>query len=216
MSRKSETRRRAFAGFRRVARALFPAWHVLFATSMRLPAVALTLLAPLAAPIVAHARPVTVGIGAGRIDAENDWDGEADKTLQIFGRLGLTGRVGGQLELQKLEGSTNTVARTGTALIVVEMGQSGRLVPTMFAGLGLDHATDSYGGSQNGSHIEGGFGLEYRFDGGLSLMGDVRLGGRSVEQDNTVILDGGYAALYAPMLIEGEYKSIRVGLAIRL
>jgi hypothetical protein len=183
---------------------------------MRLAAVALALLLPLAAPMVAHAGPVTVGAGAGRLAAENDWDGEADRMLQIFGRLGLTARVGGQLELQKIEGGTNAVVRTGTALIVVEMGQSGRWVPSILAGLGLDRASDGYGGSQRGSHIEGGFGLEYRFDGGLSIMGDVRMGGRSVDRDESVILDGGYATLYAPLLIEGEYKSIRLGVAIRL
>lgn len=167
---------------------------------------------------VADARPVTFGVGAGVIDAEQDWDDQSDDTLQVFGRLGLTSRVSGQLELQKIESSQNdSVTRTGTALIVVELGSSGRLVPTMFAGLGIDSGENPYGGSETGSHIEGGFGLEYRLDGGLVLMGDVRLGGRSVDQSNeTVILDApGTSALYAPILIEGEYRSARIGVALR-
>lgn len=161
---------------------------------------------------------MTFGVGVGRLQAENDWDGEADDTVQLFGRLGLTSRVGAQLELEKIEGTYAATTRTATALVVVEMGQSGHLVPLMFAGLGVDHASDAYGYSQEGSHIEGGFGLEYRFDGGLSLTADVRLGGRSVDHDDTVILDagGGRLALYAPLLIEGEYRSARIGLAIRL
>lgn len=171
-----------------------------------------------AVPSLAAARPVSFGVGLGRLQAENDWDGEADDTVQLFGRLGLTSRVGAQLELQKIEGSSTATIRTATALVVAELGQSGHLVPLLFAGLGVDHANDPYGYSQEGSHIEGGFGLEYRFDGGLSLTADVRLGGRSVDHDETVILDTDAArlALYAPLLIEGEYRSARIGLAIRL
>lgn len=168
-------------------------------------------------PTAASARPFTAGVGVGRIEAEQDWDGEADDTLQVFGRLGLTSRVAGQLELQKIEGGTNAEIRTGTALVVVELGRSGRLVPTMFAGMGIDRASDGYGYSQRGSHIEGGFGLEYRFDGGLTLHADVRLGGRSVEDERIlpIAVEGDALALYAPMLIEGEYRSARVGVGVR-
>lgn len=168
-------------------------------------------------PTIASARPFTAGVGVGRIAADQDWDSEADGTVQVFGRLGLTSRVACQLELQKIEGSTAAEIRTGTALLVVELGQSGRIVPTMFAGLGIDRASDGYGYSQRGSHIEGGFGLEYRFDGGLTLHADVRLGGRSVDSEQVLPLavEGDALAIYAPMLIEGEYRSARVGVAVR-
>lgn len=174
-------------------------------------------VAALLAPLAAEARPLTVGAGAGRIAAERDYDNQADHTLQVFGRIGVTSRVSGQLELQKIEGGTNVTVRTGTALIVVEMGQSGHLVPLMFGGLGIDHASSPYG-TQKGSHIEGGFGLEYRFDGGLSLTADVRLGGRAVDQEMTLLADKmpTYVDLYAPTMVDGEYKSARIGLAIRL
>jgi len=172
----------------------------------------------LCVPSIVDARPLTFGAGVGRLQAERDYDGQADSTVQLFGRLGLTSRVAGQVELQKIEGGTEATVRTATALIVVEMGQSGHLFPLMFAGLGIDHASDPYGyGEETGSHIEGGFALEYRFDGGLSLTADLRLGGRSVDQSETQILDGGGAiAVYAPLLAEGEYRSARIGLAIRL
>lgn len=166
---------------------------------------------------IAHARPVTVGVGVGVLEAENDLDGINDDTLQAFAKVGVTSRVSGQVELQKIDSSQNQVTvRTGTVLLVVELGQSGRLVPTMFAGLGIDHADDTYGGTQAGSHIEGGFGLEYRVDGGLVISADLRLGGRSVDQNNNVILNGtGTAALYAPLLIEGQYRSARLGVGLR-
>lgn len=176
-------------------------------------AVGLPLLAGLL-PQVADARPFTAGVAIGRVEAEQDFDGEADSTLQVFGRLGLTQRVSGQLELQKIEGGYVN-ARTGTALLVVELGRSGRLVPTMFAGLGVDAASDGYWEAR-GSHIEGGFGLEYRLDGGLVVGADVRLGGRSVEQsDEPVILGNGTTARYAPLLVEGEYRSARIGVGVR-
>jgi hypothetical protein len=185
---------------------------VLCVTAMRLP-----LLASLAllVPTLADARPITAGVGIGRFQAENDWDGAADDTVQLFGRLGLTERVSGQVELQKIEASSSTI-RSGTALGVVELGRSGHLVPLVLFGIGVDHANDPYGYSQKGSHIEGGFGLEYRFDGGLSLTGDIRLGGRSVDQSDVAVpYNAGQLALYAPDLVEGEYKSARIGLAVR-
>jgi hypothetical protein len=187
---------------------------VLCVTAMRLP-----LLASLAllVPVIAHARPITAGAGVGRLEAESDSDGEADSTVQLFGRLGLTSRIAGQLEIQKIEAGSSTV-RTGTALVAVEMGQSGHLVPLVLAGVGIDHANDDWGYSQEGTHIEGGFGLEYRFDGGLSLTADIRLGSRSVDDEEIMTFGSGGDDLgyFAPLMTEGEYRSARIGLAIRL
>jgi hypothetical protein len=182
----------------------------------RMAAAKLAALVVLGLGSAASARPITVGAGIGAIEADQDYDGETDDTLQVFGKVGLTARVAAQVELQKIESSqSDVITRTGTALLVVELGQSGRLVPTMFAGLGIDHAEDPYGGTQDGSHIEGGFGLEYRVDGGLVISADLRLGGRSVDNDDAVILDGGIRERYAPMLIEGEYRSARIGVGLR-
>jgi hypothetical protein len=167
-----------------------------------------------ALPSLAAARPITAGVGIGRIQSEQA--GEAQDTLQIFGRLGLTPRVSGQVELQKIElASEGAVARTGTALLVVDLGSGGRLMPTMFGGLGLDRSSSPYG-SARGTHLEGGFGLEYRADGGFTIGADLRLGGRSIEEE--VIAYPAYAdsaLYYAPQLPEGEYRSARVFAGIR-
>ncbi len=176
----------------------------------------LATLAVLGLGSIASARPVTVGVGVGVLSAERDWDGVEDDTLQVFGKVGVTSRVSGQLEVQKIDSSqSDVVTRSGTALIVVELGKSGRLVPLMLAGLGIDRAENPYGESQEGSHIEGGFGLEYRVDGGLVISADIRLGGRSVDNSDVVILDAGTMALYAPLLIEGEYRSVRLGVGLQ-
>lgn len=176
-----------------------------------------TALALLSSIAVAEAGPVTAGVGVGRFQSERDWDGESDSTVQLFARLGLTGRISGQLELMKIDSTYGTTVRTGTALIVVELGNAGKLVPTMFAGVGIDRGDGGYY-TEHGTHIEGGFGLEYRFEGGLSLMADVRMGGRSVDSEDVLVMtDGGvgYLGLYAPALIEGEYRSARLGVGVR-
>ncbi len=174
--------------------------------------------AVVALPSLADARPITAGVGLGRIQAKADSAGDASDTVQIYGRVGLTKRLSGQLELQKitLDGSSG-VGRTGTALLVVDLGSHPRLVPTMFAGYGLDRGDSGYGGETTGHHIEGGFGLEYRADGGLVIQMDLRLGGRSIDQQYEVLPLAGDVALYYPEapMREGEYRSARIGVGIR-
>ena len=139
------------------------------------------LAASLALPSLAAAGPITAGAALGRIESDNEYDGEANPTQQLFGRIGLTSRLGVQLELQKIEDS-NVDIRSGTALLVVELGNTGgRFVPLLVAGLGIDRASSDYY-EASGSHKEGGLGLEYRADGGLTIGADVRLGGRSVDE----------------------------------
>lgn len=172
----------------------------------------------LALPSLADARPITAGVGLGRIQAKSDADGGASDTVQLYGRIGLTSRISGQLELQKitLDGSS-AVGRTGTALLVVDLGSHPHLVPTMFAGFGIDRGESGFGGEQTGHHIEGGFGLEYRASGGFVVSADFRLGGRSVDQNLEVQPIATDVALYYPSLPmrEGEYRSARIGVGIR-
>ncbi|HEY5920156.1 MAG TPA: outer membrane beta-barrel protein [Kofleriaceae bacterium] len=168
----------------------------------------------LALPALASARPLSFGVGLGTTDSENDYDGEANGTKQLFGRIGITPRLGIQLELQRIE-DPYTDIRTGTALLVVELGRSGNLVPILVAGLGFDTATSDYA-EQSGSHKEGGLGLEYRAEGGLTLGVDARLGGRSVDNDYVTPLREDAIGLWAPNgLVEGEYRSARLYAAIR-
>ena len=171
------------------------------------------LLATFALPALADARPITFGVALGRIESENEFDGEADSTKQLFGRIGLTSRLSAQLELQKIEQTTGPHVRSGTALLVVELGNAGgKLVPLLVAGLGIDHASsDDY--EANGSHKEGGLGLEYRADGDFTIGADVRLGGRSVDEPDYACE---VCTLYYPQyMAEGEYRSARLYAAIR-
>lgn len=168
----------------------------------------LWILAVLALPSLADARPFTAGVGIGRTQTKADAQGDASDTAELFARLGFTRRLAGQLELAKIGDDI----RTGTALLVVELGSHPHLVPTLSAGFGFDH-----GSYESGSHMEGGLGLEYRSDGGLVIGAEFRLGGRSVDQEvYYATADVGTIAL-APTesLEEGEYRTARVFAAIR-
>jgi hypothetical protein len=167
-------------------------------------------------PALADARPITFGVGLGLTQAEVDADGEPNDTKQLFGRIGLTERVGAQLELMRIEDPSVDI-RIGTALIVVELGTKKGFVPLMMAGVGLDRASSDYYEAE-GTHIEGGFGLEYRAEGGFTIGGDLRLGGRSVEVKGDYILplQEGVSALWAPTNMESsEYRSARLYAGVR-
>ena len=174
------------------------------------------LIAVLALPglqALADARPITAGASLGRIQSKANADGEASNTYQLFGRIGLTPRIAAQLELQKIEDPSIDV-RGGTALLVVELGnQGGRFVPLLLAGYGFDHAESTYAKAK-GTHTEGGFGLEYRGDGGLTVGADLRLGGRSVEDLGCDVCGAPLWSEPSP-LAEGEYRSARLYAAIR-
>jgi hypothetical protein len=186
---------------------------MLCASGMRLAAAVVLALASFAS--VATARPITAGASLGRIQSKANAEGEASDTYQLFGRVALTSRLGAQLELQKIE-DPNLDVRSATGLLVVELASNPRWAPLLVAGMGIDHASNDWY-EASGSHIEGGFALEYRADGGFTIGADLRLGGRSVEEQNEYYpaLEGDIA-LYAPYgLVEGEYRSGRLYAAIR-
>jgi hypothetical protein len=181
---------------------------------MRLAAAVVVALASFAS--VATARPITAGASLGRIQSKANAEGEASDTYQLFGRIGLTSRLGAQLELQKIE-DPNIDVRSATGLLVVELASNPRWAPLLVAGMGIDRASnDWYEGS--GTHIEGGLGLEYRAEGGFTIGVDLRLGGRSVDEQT-----GYYPAIEGDVvpflpydsLVEGEYRSGRLYAAIR-
>lgn len=186
---------------------------------------------------LAEARPITAGLTAGVAQSKQDADGGADAnhTIGLFGRLGFTPRLAGQLEVSRIQTDDSYVnIRSATALLVVDLGSKGRLVPVLVAGLGLDDASDPYGNSTGAHHIEGGLGLEYRAEGGFTIGADMRLGGRTLHYDDNVYpLTGGIkqtgidasgsgtppqggAIYYAPSsLRDGEYRTARITLGIQ-
>ncbi len=175
---------------------------------------------------------MTAGVTQSKQDA--DIGADANHTIGLFGRLGFTPRLAGQLEVARIQtedGGANI--RTATALLVVDLGSKGRLVPILLAGLGLDDASTPYGTSQGAHHIEGGLGLEYRAD-GITIGADVRLGDRTLHDDQNVYPVSGGAvacdsrgcedagtkptptALYAPSTLQdGEYRTARITLGIQ-
>lgn len=187
---------------------------------------ALPLLVVCMTSSVALARPVTVGVSAGSVQSENDTDDEAEGVLEAWGRIGLTRRLAVQLDIEKFRLSqTDTTVRAGTALAVLELGalgHAGRFVPLLFGGVGIDHASDPWGGEEDGSHVEAGVGLELRLDGGLVISADARIGDRNPDtQQSDEILDGQAGQMptpigyFVPLLPDGQYRSVRVGVGLR-
>jgi hypothetical protein len=188
-------------------------------------AIATALAALLFAPSVAAAGPLTAGVNLGLSQSELDGEAGIDpsRTVGLFGRLAFNKRLAGQLELARLQtdddsyGETNI--RSATASLVVDLGSKGRLVPTLVAGIGMDWAETSYGETDTAHHIEGGLGLEYRAEGGLTLGVDVRLGGRSLHHEEDIAypadVRGTVAYLVPSQLQEGEYRSAQLKLGVR-
>jgi hypothetical protein len=176
-----------------------------------------------ALPSLAAANPITAGVHVGVTQSKDDGAAgvDASDTLGLFGRLGFNRRVSGQLEVQKIKtgDGSGVDVRTATASIIIDLTQgNSRLVPTLAAGLGIDSASPQYGSSTDGHHFEGGFGLEYRADGGLTIGAELRLGGRSIDsQDKAVPVLEGDVAYYTPSpgLRDGEYRSARLFLGVR-
>src|SRR4051794_39136056 len=111
----------------------------------------------LAAPSAAVAGPVSAGVAIGATQAKQDSGADASHTLGLFGRLGFSDRLAGQLELRRIEpDNTNVDIRPGTALLVIALGSARHFVPTLAAGIGFDHASNPWGGDTTGHHIEGG------------------------------------------------------------
>lgn len=193
--------------------------------------VALVILAA-AAPAAAETQ-VTVGASAGLFQNKEDAAAGVDstETLGLWGRVGFSKRLSGQLEITRHKSQegcaqctfgTATDIRVFSAMLVVDLKDGGRWMPTLIAGMGLDRDDGSI--PAQGHHIEGGFGLEYRADGGLTVGLDGRLGGRSIDEqavgiqaDDGVAVGGtGAVAFLGPTTMRaGEYRTIRLTLGIR-
>src|SRR5687768_10257016 len=145
-------------------------------------AIAATMFALCFAPSVAAAGPLTAGVNLGLSQSELDGQQGLDpsRTVGLFGRLAFNPRVAGQLEVARVQTGdeySQVNIRSATMSMVVDLGNKGRLVPILVAGIGMDWASNDYGGSSEAHHIEGGLGLEYRAEGGLTIGVDLRMGG---------------------------------------
>lgn len=177
------------------------------------------------APSIAAAGPLTAGVNLGLSQSEVDGQQGLDpsRTFGLFGRYSFNTRLAGQLEVARLSTDDTygdaTSIRSATASLVVDLGSKGRLVPTLIAGFGMDWASSEYGSSSEAHHFEGGLGLEYRAEGGLTLGLDVRLGGRSLHEGEDIAyptdVRGGVAYILPSQLQEGEYRSVQLKLGVR-
>ncbi len=184
--------------------------------------------AALLAPSIAAAGPLTAGVNLGISQSEADGSAGVDptQTFGLFGRLAFNQRLAGQLEISKFQADEySSAVRSATASLVVDLTTSGRLVPTIVAGIGMDWADGSdasaihYGAATEAHHIEGGLGLEYRAANGLTLGIDLRMGGRSLHQSEDIAypadVRGGVAYIVPSALQEGEYRSGQIKLGVR-
>ncbi|HEU0037369.1 MAG TPA: outer membrane beta-barrel protein [Kofleriaceae bacterium] len=161
---------------------------------------------------------ITAGANLGITQTREDADLDPSGTLGLFGRLGFAKRLAGQLEVQRIKTDefSDVDIRTGTALLVLDLRDAGKLVPIVLGGVGFDRAATEFS-STNGSHIEGGVGLEYRAAGGFTLGADFRIGSRFLEPQAVANDDlPPDVTFFAPShLSGGEYRSLRVTLGVR-
>jgi hypothetical protein len=174
----------------------------------------------LALPSLATANPITAGVSAGVMHEKVDSDGEGNRTLGLFGRIGLSKQFSAQLEVMKIDTDdatwTPTNIRVGTLSARLDLVDTAkhRLVPSISFGAGIDRASTEWD-TTSGHHFEGGFGLEYRADGGFTIGADLRFGGRSVDEDEAVPTTGGIEGV-KPLIYdggglrEGEYRALRL------
>ncbi len=170
-------------------------------------------------PTAASAGSLVAGVSAGALEAEHDTTGSAaDRTIGVFGRLGLGDRLAVQLELAQGDRSVGTSEyRLVTGLIVVDLAARGTVIPTLFGGVGAGSGRSSYGITHDAAHAEAGIGLEYRSASGFVIGGDVRIGERAVDQStDNAILDVDTRAIYiAPPIDAGRYHAARFTLGVR-
>jgi len=176
-------------------------------------------LALLLLPTIAAARPITVGASYGMIQSKADAGSDPNTELTAFGRLGLGRHVEAGLELQDISaGDGSTVIRTIGGLLLVDLASRSHLMPMLVAGLGVDHSASSYGTTTDAHHYEGGVALEYRADGGLVVGCDLRIGGRSIDNQSAIAYPTTGVAYRAPassQLSDGEYRSARLYVGVR-
>ncbi len=168
------------------------------------------------APATASAGPLTVGVDLGVADDT--------PVIGVFGRLGASSWIAGQLELAHVVTDDPRVElRVATAAVVVDLGARGPLVPTLIVALGFD--------TESALRFEGGLGLEYRATSGVTIGADVRLGDRRFPDDAMPLTRGAPAAGISycewsgecveptpatePEPRGGTYRSTRITLAVR-
>lgn len=168
--------------------------------------------AALLVPAAAHARPITAGVGIGVTQPEVNSNVDADHTLSLWGRVGLTPVFAAQLEVGRIDGADqNLSTRSATLLGVLDLAR-GHWVPVLVFGAGIANGSES-SGEIDTHHLEAGVGLEYRSPDGFVLGADLRVGDRTVDSDSRPVLDTTWSP--PPTLADGQYRSARITLGVQ-
>jgi hypothetical protein len=163
------------------------------------------------------ANPLTVGAGVGITQSEVNANGDPDQALGLFGRVGLTRTLSGQLEVSRTNGQDPNLQTRSVAMVaVLDLGTNPEFVPILLAGAGLDHGDEQYGGVIDAHHVEAGVGLEYRSHGGFVLGAEVHIGERTVDSNSTIV-PLACCTLYQPnsTLVDGQFRTARITLGLR-
>lgn len=160
-----------------------------------------------------------MNLGVTQAEASADYT-DANHTLGLFARGRLTRRLSAQLEVTRLAtDDDSTTIRVYSVTATLDLTSHPHIVPMLLAGTGLDRQSTSYGTYTHAHHFEGGLALEYRADGGFTAGVDVRIGGRSIDEQTAYALDKAppNATLFAPAsdLQAGQYRSARLYAGIR-
>jgi hypothetical protein len=162
----------------------------------------------------AFATPM-VGVSIGITQDQTNSSQDPNRTESLFARIGILSRLSAELNLAKTETNDSTSNHRLTGYAVLDLGSSDTWVPQLFAGAGVDYASDNYGNSVEGHHFDGGLGFEYRATGGLTIGARFHLGGRSIDSDNT----GGCCVAYVNgqqnLLVATEFRTLEAYAGIR-
>jgi hypothetical protein len=167
---------------------------------------AVVIVASIAAPRLVAAERFTLGVSLGRADGQSTID--AGQTRGAFGRLRVTEWIAVQGEVQRTIGdeSESTTRRLGGA-VLVDLAARDRYTPYLLVGGAVERA--ERGWVQSDYHArEVGVGLDVRVSTSLTLGIDARVGERELIRN----LQPLEISLYAPVLSDGEYASLRVNL----
>ncbi|MGE0871178.1 MAG: hypothetical protein AB7P03_21620 [Kofleriaceae bacterium] len=180
---------------------------------------AVVIVAIVGFPLAVAAGPVSLGVSLGRSQTRTQAQLglEPSNSLGLFGRMAVTRRFAAQLEIARLtsDAGAHTI-RSATALAIVDLGSSPRLVPTVLGGFGKTwFADDGMIPSTDPAHVEIGVGLEYRSASGLTIGADLRMGTRWSEHDLTYDADHRVTPYDPAPAYDGDYRSGRVTLGVQ-
>lgn len=164
---------------------------------------------------------LALGLHVGSLQSELDADAGYDAQTEygLFARYALDSRIGAQVDIAKLtmRDVDDLDASSLSVAAVFDIIEGGRLVPTVFVGMGVEFAEGTdYQAFARRSEL--GLGLELRGASGVFLGIDARIGNRSVTEAMTPSIlpaypddDFGTRDGYQPSRLQpGQFRTVRL------